>query len=140
MSIKQKSTLTECKTLVQVTNSLTNCGIGMAPKDLTQDHVGYLVYLTLNENLRKSLSKIGDTVRFRRNLELFYKGYRVQFSHEIFHISAILTKNAPTYWVVPNETSELILRRFYEPEFIKYQEIGGLSRIFRPLECGRGPR
>ena len=113
----------QLQNFVQVINSRTNRVIGMAPKDVTQDHVGYLVSLTLNKDLRKPNFKIGDTVRIRRKLETFHKGYKVQFSQEIFRISAILTKNPPTYRVVSNETNEIIFGRFYESELVKYQEI-----------------
>ena len=109
----------QLQNFVQAINSRTNLVIGMAPKDVTQDHVGYLVSLTLNKDLHKPKFKIGDTVRIRRKLETFHKDYKVQFSHEIFRVSAILTKN-PTYRVVSNETNELIFGRFYESELVKY--------------------
>ena len=108
---------------VQVINSRTNRVIGMAPKDVTPDHLGYLVSLTLKNQLRKPNFRVGDTVRIRKKLETFHKGYKLQFSPELFRISALLTRNPPTYRVVSHESNELIKGRFFESELVKYQQI-----------------
>ena len=94
-----------------------------AAKDVTPDHLGYLVSLTLNNQLRKPNFRIGDTVRIRKKLETFHKGYKLQFSHELFRISAILTRNPLTYRMVSHESNELITGSFYESELFKYQQI-----------------
>ena len=95
----------------------------MAPKDVTSDHTSYLVSLNQNQRIIKPRFKIGDTVRIRRKIETFHHAYRIQFSHEIFRITKILTLNPPTYRVVAHETNEAILGRFYEAELVKFSNI-----------------
>ena len=63
--------------------------------------------------------KIGDRVRIRKKIETFHRGYRKQFTEELFTISHLPTKNPPTY-VVKDVNDEIIQRNFYEPELVKF--------------------
>ena len=110
---------------VKIINNRTNRVTGLCPSSVTEDHVSYLVSLTLDSNIQKRPKfQIGDTVRIRRKIETFHKGYKVQFSHELFKVVAILTKNPTTYRLVSNgENEEEIKGRFYESELVKYLEI-----------------
>ena len=111
------------QSFVRLINSRVNRVIKMAPKDVTSDHTSYLVSLNQNQRIIKPRFKIGDTVRIRRKIETFHHAYRIQFSHEIFRITKILTLNPPTYRVVAHETNEAILGRFYEAELVKFSNI-----------------
>ena len=109
--------------VVNVINSRVNRVTGLAPKKVTKQHTSFLVSLTLNEKIQKPKFSVGETVRIKRNIKTFHRGYQIQFSHEIFRIDKVLTLNPPTYRVVSHETSEAIDGRFYEAELTKYSEI-----------------
>ena len=73
--------------------------------------------------MQKPKFAVGETVRIKRNIETFHRGYKIQFSREIFRIDKVLTLNPPTYRVVSHETGEEIVGRFYESELTKFSEI-----------------
>ena len=62
--------------------------------------------------------KIGDRVRIARYDLLFRKGYKPQFTREVFEIVAIATKKSPTY-TIKDEQGEIIQGKFYQKELIK---------------------
>ena len=97
--------------------------IGLAPKNLTRDHTTYLVSLNQNAIIRKPRYKIGETLRIRKKIETFQRGFKLQFSHEVFRIEKILTYNPPAYRLVSNETEAIILGRFYAAELVKYRAV-----------------
>ena len=111
------------RNVVNVINSRVNRVTGFAPKKVTKQHTSFLVSLTLNEKIQKPKFSVGETVRIKRNIKTFHRGYQIQFSHEIFRIDKVLILNPPTYRVVSHETSEAIDGRFYEAELTKYSEI-----------------
>ena len=108
---------------VKVINSRVNRIKGIAPKSVTKQHTSYLISLNVNDKIQKPKFAVGEAVRIIRNIETFHRGYKVQFSHEIFRIDKVLTLNPPTYRVVPHETGEEIVGRFYESELTKFSEI-----------------
>ena len=110
------------QSFVTVLNARVNRTTGLAPKSVTKQHTSYLVSLNLNDKIQKPRFAVGETVRIKRNIETFHRGYKIQFSHEIFRIEKILTLNPPTYRVVSHETSEQIYGRFYESELTKFSE------------------
>ena len=113
----------ELPSFVNIINCRVNRVIGMAPISVTKDHTAYLVSLNQNKQLSKPRFKIGDTVRIRRNIVTFQRGFKQQFSHEVFRIIKIATFNPPTYRIVSEETKEPILGKFYEAELVKVSEI-----------------
>ena len=110
------------QSFVTVLNARVNRTTGFAPKSVTKQHTSYLVSLNLNDKIQKPRFAVGETVRIKRNIETFHRGYKIQFSHEIFRIDKILTLNPPTYRVVSHETSKQIYGRFYESELTKFSE------------------
>ena len=92
---------------VNIINNHINRVTGMCPSSVTEDHLSYPVSLTQHSNLQNGPKfQIGDTVRIRRKIETFHKCCKVQFSHELFKVVAILTKNPTTYRLVSNEENE----------------------------------
>ena len=89
--------------LVKVINGRVNRVTGLAPQNVTKDHTSYLVSLNLNGRIQKPKFKIGDTVQIRRKIETFDRGYKIQFSHEIFWITNISTVDPPTYRIVSHD-------------------------------------
>ena len=108
--------------LLKFINGRVNRVTGLAPQNVTKDHTSYLVSLNLNGRIQKPKFKIGDTVRIRRKIETFYRGYKIQFSHEIFRITNISTVDPPTYRKVSHDTNEEIQGKFYESELVKFLE------------------
>ena len=100
--------------LVKVINGLVNRVTDLAPQNVTKDHTSYLVSLNLNGRIQKPKFKIGDTVRIRRKIETFHRGYKFQFSQESFRITNISTVDPPTYRIVSHDTNEEIQGKFYE--------------------------
>ena len=64
----------------------------------------------------------GDRVRISTKDIPFQKGYKPQFTDEIFETSAISTKKPPTY-IIKDLDKEEILVKFYEKELKKYSDI-----------------
>ena len=91
----------------------------LAPIEVSQKGVPYLIYLCNTVPPQRPKLKVGDRVRIRKKIETFHRGYRIQFTEELFTISHIPTRNQPTY-VVMDVNDEIIQGKFYEPELVKF--------------------
>ena len=67
---------------------------------------------------KKPTFKIGDRVRISKYHLPFRKGYKPQFTREVFEIVAIATRKPPTY-TIKDEQDEIIHGKFYQKELIK---------------------
>ena len=67
---------------------------------------------------KKSIFKVSDRVRISKYDLPFRKGYKPQFTREVFEIGAIATRKPPTY-TIKDEQGEVIQGKFYEKEPIK---------------------
>ena len=67
---------------------------------------------------KKPTFKIGDRLRISKYDLHFRKGYKPQFTREVFEIVAIATKKPPTY-TIKAEQDEIIQGKFYQKELIK---------------------
>ena len=77
--------------------------------------------ILFNQSFKKHTKlkfKIGDSVRISKSDIPFRKGYKPQFTDEIFEISSISTKNPPTY-IIKDLKKEEILGKLYEKELRK---------------------
>ena len=104
---------------VSIINNRINRMTKLAPITVSQKYVPYLVSLCNTVPPQRPKFKVGDRVRIRRKIETFHRGYRIQFTEELFTISHIPTKNPPTY-VVKDVNDEIIQGKFYEPELAKF--------------------
>ena len=80
--------------------------------------IGKSQYLSIlyNKSFKKYTKPkftIGDRVRISKNDIPFQKGYKPQFTDEIFEISVISTKKPPTY-IIKDLQKEEILGKIYE--------------------------
>jgi len=91
----------------------------LAPIAGSQKDVPYLVSICNSVPPQQPKFKVGDRVRIPRKIETFHRGYRIQFTEELFTISHIPTENPPTY-VVKDVNDEIIQGKFYEPELVKF--------------------
>ena len=99
-------------------NSRRNSSKDMRPKTVKNcDFMSIPYSKTLLEHL-KPLLKTGDRVRISKYDMLFRKGYKPQFTREVFDIVAIATRKPPLY-TIKDEESEIIQGKFHQKELIK---------------------
>ena len=67
---------------------------------------------------KKPTFKTGDRVRISKYDLLFLRGFKPQFTREVFEILAIATRKPPTY-TIKNEQEEIIQGKFHQKELIK---------------------
>ena len=103
---------------VSTLNCRKNRSIGKSPRDVKNSDFLSILYNKSFKKYTKPKFKIGDRVKISKNDIPFRKGYKPQFSDEIFEISAISTKKPPTY-IMKDLEKEEILGKFYEKELRK---------------------
>ena len=77
-----------------------------------------ILYSKLLREFKKPTFKTGDRVRFSKYDWPFCKGYKPQFTLEVFEIVAIATRKPPTN-TIKDEQGEVIQGKFYQKELIK---------------------
>ena len=103
---------------VSTMNCRINRSIGKSPRDVTNTDFLSILYNKPLTRYKKLKFEVGDRVRISKNDILFRKGYKPQFTDEIFEISAVSTKKPPTY-IIKDLEKEEILGKFYEKELRK---------------------
>ena len=99
-------------------NSRTNSSIDMRPNTIkTCEFMSILYSKTLRE-FKKPTFKTEDRVRISKYDLPFRKGYKPQFTREIFEIVPIATRKPPTY-TIKDEQDEIIQGKFFQKELIK---------------------
>ena len=99
-------------------NSRPNSSIDMRPNTVKNCDFMSILYSKRLREFKKPTFKIGDRVRIAKNDLLFRKGYKPQFTREIFEIVAIATRKPPAY-TIKDEQGEIIQDKFYQEELIK---------------------
>ena len=99
-------------------NCRKNRSIGKCPRDVKNSDFLSILYNKSFKKYTKPKFKISDRVRFSKIDFPFRKGYKPQFTDEIFEISAISTKKPPTY-IIKDLEKEEILGKVYEKELRK---------------------
>ena len=77
-----------------------------------------ILYSKLLREFKKPIFKIGERVRISKYDFSFHKGYKPQFTREVFEIVAIATRRPPTY-TIKNEQGDVIQGNFHQEELIK---------------------
>ena len=98
-------------------NSRRNCSIHLIPKKVKNSDVLSILYSKPLRDFRKPMFKVGDRVRVSKYDLPFRKGYKLQFTKEVFQIVAIFSKKPPTY-TIKDEQDETIRGNFYQKELI----------------------
>ena len=77
-----------------------------------------ILYSKRLREFKKTAFRVGDKVRISKYDLLFRKGYKPQFTREVFEIVAIATRKPPTY-TITDEQGEVIQANFYQKKLIK---------------------
>ena len=110
--------LSKLPDFVKTINSRVNRVTQLAPNKVTKQHVSKLISQTAQKSFQlKSSPKlsIGDYVRIAKVDLPFRKGYKQNFTDEVFEISNILTQNPPTYGLI-DANQQPIQGKFYQQE------------------------
>ena len=99
-------------------NSRRNCSIDLIPKNVENSEFLSILYSKPLRELRKPKFKVGDRVRISKYDLPFRKGYKPQFTQEVFEIVAISSRKLPTY-TIKDEQDEIIRDKFYQKELVK---------------------
>ena len=100
-------------------NSRVNRSIAMAPKDVKNVDALRLIHMQKPLKYKKPKFKVGDNVRISRKEIAFNKGYKAQFTNEIFRIAKVFDTIPPTY-ELEDKDKEIISGKFYESELVLY--------------------
>ena len=109
---------------VKTINTRVNRVTKLAPYKVSKKHVAGLISLAAEKSaqlVQKPAFKTGDFVRIAKIDLPFRKGYKQNFTDEVFEISSIQTVNPPTYSLI-DARGQTILGKFYQPELQKVQE------------------
>ena len=77
-----------------------------------------ILYSRILPEFKKPAFKIGNRVRISKYDLPFRKGYKPQFTREVFGIVAIATRKPPTY-TFEDEQDEIIQGKIYQKGLIK---------------------
>ena len=82
---------------ITTSNSRRNSSIDMRPNTVKNCDFMSILYSKPSREFKKPTFKIGDRVRISKYDLPFRKGYKPQFTREVFEIVAIATRKPPTY-------------------------------------------
>ena len=82
---------------VTTLNFRRKCSIDLIPKNVKNSESLSILYSKPPREIRKPKFKLGDRVRISKYDLPFRKGYRPQFTQEVFEIAAIPSRRPPTY-------------------------------------------
>ena len=106
---------------MKVINSRVNRITKFAPKDVHRSDVPYLISLQSCIQIRRRKFKTGQQVRIKRKIQTFHRGYRIQFTEEVFTIATVQKLNPPTY-TTKDANNQLIQGKFYEAELTRFEQ------------------
>ena len=104
---------------VTTLNSRKNCFINFEPKDVKSSDFLSILYSNPLGEFRKPKFKTGDEFHITKYYLPFRKGYKPQFTQEVFGIVAISSRKSPPY-TKNDEQDEIIRGKFCQKELIKF--------------------
>ena len=107
--------------LITTLNSRRNSSIDMRPNTVRNCDFLSIFYSKPLREFKKPTFKVGDRVRISKYDLPFCKGYKPQFTREVFEIVAIATRKPPKY-TIKDEQGEVIQGKFYQKGLIKVIE------------------
>ena len=103
---------------VTALNCRRNCSIDLIPKNEMNSDFLSILYSKPQREFRKLKFENGDRVCISKHDLLFRKGYKPQFTKEVFEVIAISSRLAPTY-TIKDEQDEIFRGKFSQKELIK---------------------
>ena len=103
---------------VTTLNSRRNCATDLIPKNVKNSDFLSILYSQPLREYKKPRFTIGDRVLISKYDLPFRKGYKPQFTKEVFEIVAISSWKPPTY-TIKDEQDEIICGKFYQKELGK---------------------
>ena len=111
----------QLQAFVDIINSRINRITKLAPNQVKKSDESFLVSLQNCNAIKNPEFKLGQYVRIRRKKDLSHRGYRIQFTEEVFQIAAVETLNPPTY-SLRDCSNQLIKGKFYESELVQFEK------------------
>ena len=111
----------QLQAFVDITISRINRVTKLAPNQVKKSDESLLVSLQNCNVIKKPKFKLRQHVRIRRRIDLFHRGYRIQFTEKVFQIAAVETLNPPTYSLT-DCSNQLIQGKFYESELVQFEK------------------
>jgi len=127
-NLKPGKYLEALQKLIDGKNDTIHGAHGLKPKDVNLENQNVIferLYPNFyNDKLKKwnLFLKIGDKVRLSKLRSSFQKGFRQNFTEEIFEIYQILRYRSPPTYKVKNLSGEHILGSFYSHDLVKIDD------------------
>ena len=118
--LEEKWTWTYIKDLPQFVNTINsrvNRVTQLAPNKVFKKHEPFLISLAIDTKKYKPKYK-GDIVRIAKPDEKFRKGYKQNYTNEVFTIFKIATVSPPTYSLIDAD-NVIFHGKFIEPELVQ---------------------
>ena len=90
----------------------------LAPNKIFKKHEPFLISLAINTTKYKPKYEKGDLVRIAKHDEKFRKGFKQNYTDEVFTILKITTVSPPTYNLIDAD-NVIIEGKFYEPDLVQ---------------------
>ena len=103
---------------VTTLNSRRNCSIDLIPKNVKNSDFLPILYSKPLREFGNPKFKVGDRVCISKFNLPFRKGYKPEFTKEVFEIVAISSKKPRTY-TIKDEQDEIIRGKVNQKELIK---------------------
>ena len=103
---------------VNTINSRVNRVTQLAVNKTFKNHEPFLISLAINTKNYKPKYEEGDLVRIAKPDETFRKGYKQNYTDEVFTVFKVATLSPPTYNLI-DEDNVIIEGKFYEPELVQ---------------------
>ena len=123
--LEEKNTfnyLKELPAFVETLNSRVSSATNLAPKHVMNEHFLQVLYGARNSynplkiGQSKAKFSVGDRVRIAKVDKAFRRGYKSQFTDELFTITKIATRYPIVTYIIKDQTGETILGKFYQSE------------------------
>ena len=103
---------------ISTLNSRRNSSVDMRPNTVKDCDFMSILYSKPLRRFKKPTFKIGDRVRISKYDLIFRKGYKPQFTREVFEIVAVATRKPPTY-TIKDEQGEFFKAIFIKKNWLK---------------------
>ena len=112
----------ELPQFVNTINSRVNRVTQLPPNKTFKKHEPFLISLAISTKKYKLKYEEGDLVRIAKPDEIFRKGYKQNYTDEVFTVFKVATLSPPTYNLI-DANNFIIEGKFYEPELVQVNVI-----------------